>query len=353
MLYSVSEGKTLDDVPTDVGLVTMGINPSARSLHEGHYLTMYQAFKAMHRMPWTRGQIFVDDREFDFRKELDREGRFRRLPDPDVTREIGERIRSFADAIADQLGDDTLSRRLTVQPMSAYMREHAPDGVTRGFMLYDYIRRFRTHIEAIYSFSRMEDGQRSAVRTACPRCRSSERCNTHQLERETRMHAICVNNVCPDRRMMYTVDPEKGDDNWTMHYAIDPVRDGFIARELNNGVLHVFGGDYGVPWGVGGTPKAERMDILLQESRMSDPPVHHYVGPMLTRDGCKISKSDGCSSEPLGAEELERLLARASAEPRLSLSGCVDTTKPPAPEETGGVRPVAWQDETIERLKAV
>jgi hypothetical protein len=73
------------------------------------------------------------------------------------------------------------------------------------------------------------------------------------------------------------------------------MRDALLARQKETPVLHVFGGDYGMPWGYNGIPKAQRMSDLMARvtSKPGDPHIEHFVGPLLTRDGKKLAKSNG------------------------------------------------------------
>lgn len=99
-----------------------------------------------------------------------------------------------------------------------------------------------------------------------------------------------MNSDCSTGR--FDVSPKQGHMNWSMHYTVDPIRDGLLNEQFNDRkVLHVFGGDYGIPWGRSGTPKAERMSELM--SVVAPGRVEHFVGPMLVRDGAKIAKSNG------------------------------------------------------------
>lgn len=68
MLTGAQDGKTILDVASNPDVITMGINSSHAHLHTGHYLTMYQALLALHRNPQAKGKFFVDDREFDMKK---------------------------------------------------------------------------------------------------------------------------------------------------------------------------------------------------------------------------------------------------------------------------------------------
>ncbi len=94
-----------------------------------------------------------------------------------------------------------------------------------------------------------------------------------------------------------------------MHYTVDPIRDGLLTRQHHEGkVLHVFGGDYGIPWGIGNRPKASRMSELMDN--IAPDMVDHFVGPMLTRDGHKLAKSNGDSHETPPVSVLQDLLSK-------------------------------------------
>ena len=100
------------------------------------------------------------------------------------------------------------------------------------------------------------------------------------------------------------------DHRWCIHYTIDPMRDALLARQKASPVLHVFGGDYGMPWGYNGIPKAKRMSDLMGRimSKPEDPHIEHFVGPLLTRGGRKLAKSNGDACAVPDIATLEQIL---------------------------------------------
>jgi hypothetical protein len=313
MHYSVNKGDRLEDIPQDINLVTMGINPSKSDVHLGHYLTMYQALRLIADRRDTKGLFFVDDREYDNKKE--REGRGVWMPPNDNVASIVVRMRSFIADMERELSSDGLQERVMVRPMSNHMSQapHA-ESLGNGYRLYEMIRLNHDRISNAFPIFRPDyphDKGQLSMRPVCRECHYAPvACSDVQTE-PGKMYGACRNAAC--RCRVVTVDLERDQTNWAMHYTIDPLRDVLLARDKNAGVAHVFGGDYGMEWGPGRTPKAQRLSGLIRDMN-KDVVVHHYVGPLLTRYGEKLSKSNGDHSQQPAARELERMLGHATLE---------------------------------------
>ncbi len=312
MYLSVTQNQGLEDIPRDVDLVTMGINPSKSQLHLGHYLTMYQMFRLMADRPETRGLIFVDDREYDW-------GKFcpngYTLPGKQQSLHVGEAVRSFVEKSQNQLPCGNLARRVNIRHMSRFVgkRENPQPEDVRGEDIYRLIydnrdaiaERFPLTGQAETDFNTVAGGL-SLLRPQCPNCECLPINNIAVDYRYRAMQALCPNRCAPEK---FVADIGKGDMNWAMHYTIDPIRDVALARRRDVGVAHVFGGDYGMPWGPGSMPKAQRLSWLIRQIA-PDVTVHHYTGPMIIKEGRKLAKSNGDRCEEPELDTLEMMLGK-------------------------------------------
>jgi hypothetical protein len=312
MLHTAANGCNVEDVATDVGMITMGINPTARSLHEGHYLTLLQYFKAMRRHQGADGLIFIDNREFDFPSHGHLDVPVR-LPSSKPSVDIHQQILDFVVQMSRHFQDWSVRTRLKILKMSEWMAPNASEasvveGVHNGEHLYKLIQARRGTIEEFYpEFLDDQQRRRSPIVPVCPSCYTGSRDGTGVQMYPQMLLADCQHATCHQERFIMDL---QHDHRWCIHYAIDPVRDALLARQKESPVLHVFGGDYGMPWGYNGIPKAKRMSDLMERvmSKPEDPYVEHFVGPLLTRGGKKLAKSNGdaCAAPDIG--NLEKML---------------------------------------------
>ncbi len=291
MLHHVKNGATAEDLAKDAGIVTMGINPTKAHLHLGHYLTMMQAANALRANPKAIGVFFVDNREHHNKLANGTNEETFILPRPHTAQRVEGLMTDFLSRIADELGDPGIQRRTQILPMSHYMSgiassEGGPSSVSG--QLYELLWQHRMKINELFEFKDRLSMQ--YVRPFCADCRTSVWPDREVLADDQGILTDCLNDSCSSEG--FTVDPRKGHTNWSMHYTVDPIRDGLLTRHFGDRkVLHVFGGDYGIPWGRSGQPKAERMSELMSD--VAPGRIEHFVGPMLVRDGTKIAKSNG------------------------------------------------------------
>ncbi len=312
MHLSVANGNTLEDIPKDIDLVTMGINPSRPRLHEGHYLTLFQACRLLDERRDAKGLVFIDDREFDNKKTTHERGIY--LPPARNAHDIEGLIRDFVKSMMHEMGSSKLSERVDIRRMSRHIQlRDGAEGGNNGFALYRLIADYRSTIArnfGVFSHDPTIAGL-SSVRPACDLCGKGareEQVKTygHEYVRGSCTEACCSNDT-------YTVSIRRGDPHWCMHYTIDPLRDVVLSRMRDAGFAHILGGDYGEPWGQKGIPKASRLSSTI-DTIAPDVTVHHYTGPLLTRNGEKISKSNGDRAEPPSVRQLERMLSQPTCE---------------------------------------
>ena len=306
MLHHVSNGATVEDVSSQAEIVTMGINPSRDRLHLGHYLTLLQAGKALHAQPDAQGIFFVDDREHHHKLANGVNDDTFRLPGYRATQHVHDLMYEFMSRVADSLGDKRMLNRLNIKPMSNYMGMNANENdrlTKKGTLVYDQLWQHRENINALFEFS--DSNSMQFVRPFCRDCKYSVNSDERIRAIEQGMLTNCLVPQCSTERMF--VRPSQGHMNWSMHYAVDPIRDVILADFQDKKVLHVFGGDYGIPWGLDGRPKAARMSALMD--KVAPEMVDHFVGPMLTRDGQKLAKSNGDAHEVPTIGYLDKLLS--------------------------------------------
>ncbi len=287
-----------------VSMVSMGINPSASDLHLGHYLTMYQFVKAVSASDSdARGLFFIDDREFDLGNPNTGNGKglFYMQERTQVDAIMKKVIRTL-DEYADTMKIPGLRSKMYVRSMSDWMTDTDVSGVRTGQTLYSMLMQNRTQIVAALQPGGLNESVKPFMRPFCPECGTGSRLEHEITLTKNALMSVCRNRDCSHRKKEYVSSPEKGDRNWSMFYAVDPLRDILLSRSSGGKVLHVFGGDYGVPWGVspysarGGNHEYSKAYRLTKLVPKIDPLayVDHYVGPMLVGpDGRKLAKSNG------------------------------------------------------------
>lgn len=285
----------------------MGINPSRDQLHLGHYLTMLQAGKALKTSPGAVGMFFVDNREHHHKLQTDGNEDTYRLPGYHATQRVGQLMNDFLARIADELRCKDLPGRVRIQPMSDYMSSRSPanaDQTRTGGILYEQLWNYRKEINRLFEFS--DTNSMQYVRPFCRDCKTGVRSDDLVRSFCEGILTTCQSEHCPTERIF--IQPGRGMMNWSMHYAVDPIRDALLSSQFHDRrVLHVFGGDYGIPWGFDNQPKAQRMSKLMERIRPGM--IDHFVGPMLMRDGQKLAKSSGDAHDAPPIAYLNDLLA--------------------------------------------
>jgi hypothetical protein len=258
------------------------------------------------------GLIFIDNREFDFPSHGHLDVPVR-LPSSLPSVDIHQQILDFVVQMSRHFQDWSVRTRLKILKMSEWMAPNASEasaveGEHNGLHLYKLIQANRGTIETFYpEFLDDHRGRRSPVVPVCPSCYTGSRDGKGVQMYPQMLLAECQGATCPQER--FIMDLQK-DHRWCIHYTIDPVRDALLARQKSESVLHVFGGDYGTAWGYNGMPKAKRMSDLMERimSKSGDPHVEHFVGPLLTRGGRKLAKSNGDACVAPDIANLERML---------------------------------------------
>jgi hypothetical protein len=280
--------------------------------------------KLLHERSELTAKIITDDREFHYErlKDKKKEARLIKPPDEYVADTIDDLMVEFIRNIAFELEDTELEERIGMQRMSAFLASKAESGESYGAALSATLEKNAGPIKDAFSeFFGNVDHQNEVIRPMCPSCDHSSRSDQDMQLKEKGLEGNCINDHCGMER--YRVHPENGSPSWMIHYLIDPTRDLLMRRMEDVGIVHVFGGDYGRPWGRDKLVPLGRRQYNLMEQMMKEqrdgPPLHYYVGPMLQMNGKKIGKREGDAHEPPSVLQLETVLTDAKGRPSVDM----------------------------------
>lgn len=308
MLHSIDK-ESVESIGEDADLLTMGITPSGRGvLHMGHFLTVFNVLRSLARFKDQKAQIFIDDREFNSQVVP-------AVPEEMVTLRVEDQLRQFIADVTKFLAEDTIPQRVDLTRMSDFYLQNGAEAQFMGKDLFDLLLSIRAKVGK--AFPKMKIGGISGVRALCPKChqgKSSFR-GAARSYNDDKIVSSCENNECGDFERDYEVNIGQGDTNWAIFYTLVGLRDvSLLRRDNNKGILHVYGGDYGVPWGRGYVPKGRRISSLVDDVLGEDTKerIDHFVGPILvTKNGEKLSKSSGNGADiKFDLETLARILDR-------------------------------------------
>lgn len=312
MLYRSAQKHDVRDAAQSAGVVTMGINPSKHTLHLGHYATLFNAHSALASASHAVGMFFVDDREHHSKMSQDRiNGDRFTMSKPVVVESVQKLIAGFLTSLDEQLKTN-VAKRTRIVPMHEYMTEgSANTQLTIGAQLYNLLWQQRTRIVEAFNFDSAFN-EAPFVIPLCKDCNAGSRTPELIISTEHGVRSQCIDTLCMNSQKVIEATPSEGDTNWSMHYTVDPIRDALVSRQfLGRKVLHVFGGDYGMPWGRGGLSKADRLDTTLDH--IAPGKVDYFVGPLLRRNGEKLAKSNGDKIHKVPKAPALRELATAGA----------------------------------------
>ncbi len=288
MIHKAANGIDVQSVIRSPSVVTMGINPTKRTLHKGHYATAMNAHRALVGSRHSMGIFFIDDREHHHKLSIDSTSGTYKLPSPEAVRSVKSLLTQFLQKLDEANGTNVMARS-SVMPMSEYMELSTDRNGSNGKKLYDLLWENREAITKRFNFEPMNE--MPFVQPLCADCETGVLVEQNVSCTSDQVRAKCLNTLCENEDIV--IRPSK-DNHWSMHYAIDPLRDALLSDQFHRNVLHVFGGDYGLPWGRGGGSKADRLSTTQSELRPGK--IDYYVGPLLTQDGVKLAKSAGHSS---------------------------------------------------------
>jgi hypothetical protein len=140
----------------------------------------------------------------------------------------------------------------------------------------------------------------------CPECGHSSSNNGRFDRNQDTLNSTCNNDGCENSGETYSVavaDVKA----YNVHYLIDPVRDVFESVGCISSDVHIFGGDYLLTHGIRKKTKVQRSADVMTAVTNELP--DFYVGPMLTLNSRKMSKSLGAdiADENIGDKVYTRL----------------------------------------------
>lgn len=279
----------------DASVLTAGFTPSGTGkLHEGHQITLLKADLLMEKYRDLLLRLFVDDREFSLQGPIG-------IPSTQAIANTEADIASIQTEAAQYLQDASIPHRTQIVRMSDFLQR---PGLNSDRMSMDFFSLLKGDDKATERVKRyfgdVRLGKtRNCIGPVCPDCHQGTENNVHSRMKERgHFEADCRNSSCGTGK--YEIHIGNGDIHWMTNYVFMGVRDVLTAQKDDESVLHLYGGDYGTPWGHGdaGKPsKRERVGNLVQEimQNAKQGRIAHATGPLLLRQGKKISKSNGDS----------------------------------------------------------
>lgn len=298
MFSTHAYGPSLRELAHDADVLTMGITPSADHLHQGHYLTLFNLLKTLSETRTAKARIFLDDREFNNQKEPS-------IPSDARIDGVGELVTTFAQDAGAYLHDPALADRVQLQLMSDFFREPGADHPSMSADMFRLLtKEWQEGISLQYRGT-----LKKLFRTFCPECNIGKLKRNNMRTQPAGIRNVCTEDGCDTSE--YIVSTMNGDTNWAIHYALIGLRDVPLSRRDDASIVHVYGGDYNRRWGANDqSPKGLRMSRAVDHLRGKkySPPIHHYAGPLILKQGGKLSKSKGDKLDTADFEWLESVL---------------------------------------------
>ena len=265
--------------------VSLGLKPSGH-LHLGTALTFLQGMMVISKNPTASLDVAVMDLDLDFQRGKD----FVSYSHKPYTVNgytlfkdyIADESRLLLHGLADYFGVDPL--RIRVSQFS---------GITSHPQFQRYLTDLFGSVAGRTLLKKtIVPGKRKTKDLLAPICdgcgHSSNKPPKFKGEEDLELQTYCYNQKCSvDEYAVKLTQPGKVN----IFYLVDPIRDLIPDKEGKVVDLHIFGGDYGIPYDTSGLPKAERVSKLM--SALSDRAPTIYVGPTLTKGDVKIGKSKG------------------------------------------------------------
>lgn len=265
--------------------ISLGVKPSG-SIHLGTSLTFLNGILALQVTPNSTLDTTIMDLDFDFQRGLDFPSLYKKQDDDSCHTYLKDHVAEEASVTLREM-----ARHFNVNPSRIKIAQFS--GITQKL-------NFQKHLGYLFG---TEEGKQLLRKTVVagknktdglvsPICESCYHSSTHApyhhktQENKITLVTKCYNPDCfVEKYEVGLTEPGKVN----LFYLIDPIRDLTLSRENKQVDIHIFGGDYGAPYGGEDLPKSHRVFGLMQGLSNSPPTV--YVGPMLTNYGVKIGKS--------------------------------------------------------------
>lgn len=269
--------------------ISLGFKPSGK-LHIGSVLTLIQGFLYVQSNPGSSLEVNVMDLDYDNQcgHRFDSLYFARDTETGELAKDITAReLRRISDDITEVLG-------LASNPVHIMMFS---DNLGFGSELLGIIRRMAYDRELTRATKRaIFDGRANSYTVpltgVCPECHTSNTSPGVLVNDRKAIRSECKNGACEVDSYISEIS-EIG--TYNIHYLVDPVRD-ICVEDLPGIGAHLFGGDYALPNGTSRIMKADRVMRIMQLYANGSVLPDIYVGPLLTLDGTKMSKSYGAVS---------------------------------------------------------
>ena len=264
--------------------ISIGLKPSGL-IHLGTAMTFLHGMIGLQKNRDATLDVAVMDLDFDFQRGPDFVS-FQAAPDTQACHVLMKEHTEMETVVA-------------LNEMASYFGVN-PQRIKVGqFSQITYDPRFQEYLDMLFGTL---EGRRLLGRTVnggkyktssflAPICNSCGHSSTHppklrQKDTKIVLETKCYNDGCEVEKYSVSLT-EPGKVN--LFYLVDPIRDLIPNLEGASADVHIFGGDYISPYGIDGTPKANRV-FRLMEGLSSNAPLI-YVGPVLTYGGSKVGKS--------------------------------------------------------------
>ncbi len=265
---------SIDDLTNSYGYVSMGIKPSGK-LHLGTAMTVLSSIAAV--KPGGTVDIRIMDLDFDHQRGPVFTPFFWRADEDGchdyMKQHALEEVRDLSHVLSASAG---ISANIKVDYFSAITWDTAFMVLMSDLFLEPPGRMLLSR-----NISHSGSGKPGHyLSPMCPCCNTSTS-TPGTLNSVGELTVGCLSKTCSVVTYMESMfTPERV----SFFYLVDPVRD-----VLSGADIHVFGGDYGVPYGKSGVSKAMRVAGLIADFAGKSPDI--YVGPLVQVDGEKMAKS--------------------------------------------------------------
>lgn len=275
--------------------ISMGINPSGNAdLHLGHHATLYELAKILEAQPNMKALLWVEDREFHLQAPP-------HLPTQEAVKKIESQVNAFL-AAAEKHFRCSLQQRVSRKKMSEFFMEAS--GVNEKLCGQEIIR---TLLEGRDAFGRHYPKMNLCAKRGVRPINSNTGFGPSASDVRSMRSRYIVHphhiHANSNEQGLININTFR-EDNWALFYGYGFVRDFVVAERDDTRLVHLYGGDYALPWGKELISKAERNDKIAQDLSNR---VDFRTAKLIVQDGQKLSKSGGADRARLNFGLLERI----------------------------------------------
>ncbi len=275
--------------------LTMGITPSGNAdLHLGHQMTMFELAKSLEANPGMTGFLWIDDREFHTQSVPE-------IPSSELVSKVDQQVDAFF-VEAEKYFKSRLISRVIRKKMSDFFLERS--NLEHDFCGQEILALLQNRSQIFgRHYGKMQlTGKRSIRPIDKSSGRGPHSAHTSVIGRNFIVHPEYIN---ANTREFGDIGINTArDTNWVMFYCYCFLRDIVLADRDDTNFLHLYGGDYSTPWGLGLVSKVERNNRI--SNGLSDR-VDFVTSKLIMQDGEKLSKSGGAAAAALDFATLEKI----------------------------------------------